>query len=140
MTYDELKAAAARYTADDYNDRRTWGTVDGGPRVYNFSMRKVEDAVSLADYAAAMLDETPIDRAWLVKLLGETIEEFHGLETWSRDNSAGPWLDKRRDGQVAGIFSGGKKRILETRADALAFFKLVKWPVELGKILEGAKT
>ena len=139
MTSDELKAAAKRYAADDYNDRRTWCTVDGGPRVYNFSMRKVEDAVSLADYAAAMLDETPLTRKWVVKLLGEPVEEFHGLETWSRDPKAGPWIDRRPDGQVAGMFNEGEKHIVETRADALAFFKLVRWPVEVGKILEGAK-
>ena len=27
--------------------------------------------------------------------------------------------------------------VVSTRADALAFFKLVRWPVEVGKILEG---
>ena len=139
MTHDELKAAASEIAESE----REWikgceCNIFGDPSCEECQYRaKVK---TLADYAAAMLDETPIDRAWLVKLLGETIEEFHGLETWSRDNSAGPWLDKRRDGQVAGIFSGGKKRILETRADALAFFKLVRWPVEPGKILEGAKT
>lgn len=84
MTNDELKAAAARWTGADY------GTAG----------EKLLDAVNLADYAAASLDETPIDRAWLVKLLGEPIEEFHGLETWSRDPKAGPWLDRRPDGKA----------------------------------------
>lgn len=134
MTHDELKAAATRLRTDDY-----WELQRDGTKLWYRGWRE-RDEKDLAGYAAAMLDETRIDRAWLVKLLGEAdppsspsdawwpLEGAEGIGVYWDDDAWCLYLDE-------GVFF-----VRSTRADALAFFKLVRWPVEPGKILEGAKT
>ncbi len=119
MTHDELKAAAKRWTGAAYG---TTGLQD-----------YLSDAQDLADYAAASLDDRPLTREWLVKVLGEP--SFRTEWRIGVDYIA-PSVTIPRG------FVGGHDECchaLLARADALAFFKLVRWPVEVGKIFEAAK-
>ena len=120
--------------------REGHGVAAAGLALCTLAAQAQDVRAGLAGYAAAMLDETRIDRAWLVKLLGEAdppsspsdawwpLEGAEGIGVYWDDDAWCLYLDE-------GVFF-----VRSTRADALAFFKLVRWPVEPGKILEGAKT
>lgn len=128
MNHDDLKAAAARYAADDYTG-------------HGKSAAKDIDAYALAAYAAASLDETPIDRAWLVKVLGEPTSNNQAgtCPYWAApgDGDFDRWLWFYENlGTIEAFSSEGFIGDYSTRADALAFFKLVRWEIELGKIIQ----
>ena len=128
MTHDDLKAAAAEAQKI---------CRDAAPHI---AQRKTITLLrTLADYAAAMLDETPIDRAWLAKLLGEADPSSSPSDAWwplAGSEGVGVYWD---DDAWCMYLDEDVYWVVSTRADALAFFKLVRWPVEVGKILEGAK-
>ena len=124
MTSDELKAAAKRRHESGYK-RHFYNDASG-----------LRDMADLADYAAASLDDRPLTREWLVAVMGEP-DDRNGY-AWGKggdgrftvpDGAGFSWCET----------PGGEEHFLGTRADALAFFKLVRWTVEPGKILEGAK-
>lgn len=137
MTIDELKAAAKRWRDDDYWWRSE--IQDGKPVSGFYSVLCETDSEALADYAAAMLDETPITREWIVKLLGEADPSSSPSDAWwplDGTETVGVYWD---DDAWCLYLDDMIYFIQSTRADALAFFRLVRWPIDFGKVLEASK-